>query len=61
MISEAMLRLEQIMDLSSLTLTLSPTYQNEILHDPCHLVVPLGASKMISEPTLRSAQIVHIS
>jgi hypothetical protein len=35
--------------------------QNEIPHDPRHLGVPSGASKMISEPVVRSAQIVHLS
>jgi hypothetical protein len=35
--------------------------QNEILHDLRHLVVPLGAYKMISKPTIRSAQTVHLS
>jgi hypothetical protein len=35
--------------------------QNEIPHDPWHLGVPSGASKMISEPVVRSAQTVHLS
>jgi hypothetical protein len=35
--------------------------RNEILHVPRHLVVPSGESKMISEPTVRSAQTVHLS
>jgi hypothetical protein len=35
--------------------------QNEILHDPHHLGVPLGASKMISEPLVHSAQTMHLS
>jgi hypothetical protein len=35
--------------------------QNEILHDPRHLVVLLGAPKMIYKPTVRSAQTVHLS
>jgi hypothetical protein len=34
---------------------------NEFLHDPHHLGVSSGASKMISEPTVRSAQTVHLS
>jgi hypothetical protein len=34
------------------------TYQNKFPHDPHHLEVPSGASKMISEPMVRSAQIV---
>jgi hypothetical protein len=35
--------------------------RNEILHGPRHLVVPSGASKMISELTVRSVQTVHLS
>jgi hypothetical protein len=35
--------------------------QNEIAHDPRHLAVPLGVSKMISEPMEHSAQTVHLS
>jgi hypothetical protein len=35
--------------------------RNEILHDPRHLGVPLGAFKMISEVTVRSVQTVHQS
>ena len=35
--------------------------QNEILHDPHHLGVALGASKMISEPMVRLAETVHLS
>jgi hypothetical protein len=35
--------------------------RNEILHDPRHLRVPSGASKMISELTVRSAQTVQLS
>jgi hypothetical protein len=45
----------------AVTLTLSPTDQNEILHDPRHLVVPWGAPKMIYEPTGHSAQTMHLS
>ena len=33
--------------------------QNESPHDPRHLEVPSGASKMISEPMVRSTQTVH--
>ena len=33
----------------------------EIPQDPRHLGVPSGASKMISEPMVRSAQTVHLS
>jgi hypothetical protein len=35
--------------------------QNEILHDPRHLGVPSGASKNISELTVRSSQTIHLS
>jgi hypothetical protein len=35
--------------------------RNKILHDLRHLRVPSGASKMISELTVRSAQTVHLS
>jgi hypothetical protein len=35
--------------------------QNEIPDDPRHLGVPSGASKMISEAVVHSAQTVHIS
>jgi hypothetical protein len=34
---------------------------NEIPHDQCHIGDPSGASKMISDPMLHSAQIVHLS
>ena len=34
---------------------------NEIPLDPRHLEVPSGASKMFSEPMVRSAQTVHLS
>ena len=37
------------------------TNQNMIQHDPCHLGVPSGVSKMTSEPMVRSAQTVHLS
>jgi hypothetical protein len=43
------------------TLTLSSNGPNEIPHDPRHLGVPSGASKMISELVIRLAQIVHLS
>jgi hypothetical protein len=42
----------------ALTLTLSLMDQNKIAHDPRHLGVSSGASKMISEPVVRSVQIV---
>jgi hypothetical protein len=43
------------------TLTLSPNGKNEIPHDPRHLGVPSGVSKMISEPMVRLAQTMHLS
>jgi hypothetical protein len=33
--------------------------QNEIRHDPCHLGVPSGVSKMISEAVVRDEDILH--
>jgi hypothetical protein len=42
----------------ALTLTLSLMDQNKIAHDPRHLGVPSGVSKMISEPVVGSAQII---
>jgi hypothetical protein len=60
--SVAMVRLVHTVDLSCTeTKTLYPIGSNEILHDPRHLGVPSGASKMISELTVRSAQTVHLS
>jgi hypothetical protein len=35
--------------------------RNKILHDPRHLGVPSGTSKMISELTVRSAQTMQLS
>ena len=35
--------------------------RREIPHDPCHIGVTLGASKMISEPMIRLAQTVHLT
>jgi hypothetical protein len=35
--------------------------RREIPHVPRHLGVPSGASRMISEPTVRSMQTVHLS
>jgi hypothetical protein len=37
------------------------TERRDIPHDPFHLRVPLGASKMIFEPLIRSSQTVHLS
>ena len=37
------------------------TDRNEISHDPRHLGVPSGASKMISKPRVRSTQAAHLS
>jgi hypothetical protein len=35
--------------------------RKEILDDPCHLGVPTGASKMISEAMVRLVQTVYLS
>jgi hypothetical protein len=35
--------------------------QYEHPHDPRHVGVPLGGSKMISEPMVRSVQTMHLS
>jgi hypothetical protein len=35
--------------------------QSELPFESCHLGVPSGASKMISEPRVRLAQTVHVS
>jgi hypothetical protein len=35
--------------------------QNKLALDPCNVEVPLGASKMIFTPMVRSTQIVHLS
>ena len=35
--------------------------RSEILHDPSHLWVPSGVSKMIFEPMVRSTQTVQVS
>jgi hypothetical protein len=35
--------------------------QNEIAHDPHHVAVPSGVSKMISEPMVHSGQTVNLS
>jgi hypothetical protein len=43
------------------TLTLCPNGRKKIPHDPRHLGVPLGVSKMISESVVCSAQTVHLS
>jgi hypothetical protein len=61
MVSEAMLRLVQTVDLSCTETHYLQMDQNEILHDTRHLAVPSGASKMISALTVRSAQTVHLS
>jgi hypothetical protein len=42
-------------------LALSPNGWNELPLEPPRLGVPLGASKMISEPIVHLAQIVHLS
>jgi hypothetical protein len=62
MVSEAMVYLVHTVDLSCTeTKTLYAIGLNEILHDPRHLGVLSGPSKMISELMVRSAQTVHLS
>jgi hypothetical protein len=61
MISEPMVRLAQTCTCLEPTPALSPNGQNEIPHDPRHLEVPSGASKMIYEAMVRSAQTLHLS
>jgi hypothetical protein len=46
---------------SRLTLTPSLNDRNEIPDDQHHLRVPSSASKMISDPMVRSAQTMHLS
>jgi hypothetical protein len=36
-------------------------HRNEIPHDPCHLVVLSGVSKMIFKPVVYSARTMHLS
>ena len=43
------------------TLTLLQTERSETPHDPRHLGVPSGASKMIYEPMVRWTQTVDLS
>jgi hypothetical protein len=45
----------------ALTLTLSANGPKQNSHDPRHLGVTLGSSKMIFEPVVRSAQTIHLS
>jgi hypothetical protein len=62
MISEAIEHLAQTVHLSCTeTNTISKWTENNILHDPRHLGVPSGVSKMISELTVHSLQSVHLS
>jgi hypothetical protein len=62
MISEAMVRLVQTVDLSCTeTHTISKSNENKILHDPRHLGVPSGASRTISELTVRMVQTMQLS
>jgi hypothetical protein len=53
-----MVCLAQTVDISCTdTNTTSKQTENEILHNPRHLVVPSGVSKMISEPTIHQSWI----
>ena len=56
-----MVRLAPTVHLSYTDTNSLQTDRNEIPHDPRHLGVPFGASKMIYEPMLRSAQTMHLS
>jgi hypothetical protein len=61
MIYVPMVRSAQTVLLSCIdTNIVSKQTRNEIPHDPPHLGVPSGASKMISEPMVRSAQNMHL-
>jgi hypothetical protein len=54
MISQRMTCLVQTVDLScSDTNTISKRTKTSFLLDPCHLAIPSGASKTISEPMVR--------
>jgi hypothetical protein len=61
MIFEAMVCLVKTMDLSCTEANNIYKWTETSLNDPRHLGVPSGASKMISELTIRSAQIMHLS
>jgi hypothetical protein len=62
MVSEAMVRLVQTVDLScTYTNTISKRDRNVILNHPRHVGVPSGASKMICESMVRLAQTMHLS
>jgi hypothetical protein len=62
MIPEPMVRLAQTVQLSCTDTNIRlQTDQNKIRHDPRHLRVPSGATKMISKRMVRLAQIVHLS
>jgi hypothetical protein len=57
-----MVRLAQTVHLScTKTNTISKRTEKEILHDPRHVGVPSGASKIIFEAMLRVVQIVDLS
>jgi hypothetical protein len=57
-----MVRMTQTVHLSCTeTNTISKKDRKEILHDPRHLEVPSGASKMISKAMVRLVQTVDLS
>ena len=60
MISEHMVRSTQTVQLSYVKMSTISKW-GELLLEPCHLGVPLGASKAISEPMVHLAQTVHLS
>jgi hypothetical protein len=59
-ILERMVRSTHTVHLSCVKLALSPNGQTKYPLVPHHLGVPLGASKMISEPMVRLAQTMHL-
>jgi hypothetical protein len=62
MISKPMICSTQTVHLSYVKIsTIFEKDQNELRHEPHHLVVLSGASKMISEPMVRLAQTKHLS
>ena len=56
-----MVRLAQTKHLSCTDTNSLQIDRNEIPHDPRHLGVPSGASKMIYEPMVCLAQTMHLS
>ena len=61
MISVPIVHLVQTVHLSCTDTNTISKKRSKIPHDPCHLGVPSGASKMISEPMVRLTQTMHLS